>query len=149
MRHFLRLFEGVPNVPLMNAVMNYQDQFEQTVEPGAAGLVLRNGADLPTMGTFNAKKYALGIMQLVEGTQLGQVLLERVEAGAKLTLGGLEQGFTRFISVLLAHDGCGYICEDESVPLRTGEAWRVGSFGTAYNKSGDDLVFMVIDMKVS
>jgi hypothetical protein len=148
MRHFYRLFEGVLNVPLMNAVMGYADKFEQTIEPGVAGVILRNGADLPSMSMFNAKKFALGIMQLVDGTQLGIVLLERIDAGAKLSLGSPAQGFTRFITVLLAHEGCGYICNDESVPFRTGEAWRVGGAGIAYNKSDDDLIFMVIDVRV-
>lgn len=148
MRYFYRLFEGVPNVPLMNSIMGHHEIFGEAPQGGSVA-VLRNGADLPAMAQLtSAKKFALTIMQLVDGTALGPVILHQIEANGSKELLDAMPDYTRFIAVLHGDDGCSYLCEDESVPLRTGSAWRVGAGGRAINRSGDDLILMTIDIKV-
>lgn len=151
MRHFYKTLEGIPVAPLMVAVMDRQNLFAKGPEASikADGVLLRNGTgDKDAMAVFGAKKLALSVLQLSDGTQLGNVGIFRIEPTGKLQQEVLA-GWSRFYVVLLGIHGATLSAADETINLRSGEIWWADGKQSRMimNNSGDDLVILQIDVK--
>ena len=111
--------------------------------------VFAEGAQLPN----DAKKMALGIMQVSNGLALVDAVLRRIEHNTKLVLpsaSGTALAPTvthqRYISVLSGQLLC--MIGDECPPFNAGEVWWLAS-GEAVliNKSGDDAIILEVIVK--
>jgi hypothetical protein len=138
MRYFHHVAQNVLNPPLIASVMRNQD----ALFPEHELATLRNGRDLEAMALVpDAKKMALGIMQMLNGTALGAIGIARCPHGAKLSLGG-------FLYVIHVSDGVEMLVGDEMVPLRVGDVWWTKETGIIINKSQDDAIIMSMDITI-
>ncbi len=127
MRAFWRVLQGQFNVPLMAEIMRNQGVFAE-------------GAPLPN----DAKKMALGIMQVSNGLALVDANLHRIEHNAKKVL-PIAIG-QRYISILSGQLLC--MIGDECPPFNTGEVWWLANQeAILINKSGDDAIVLEVITK--
>lgn len=153
MKHFYRVTESVPTAAIMSALMEQQDILQVSTDDARISYAwLREGgtdklfAQLP-----QAKRLALGVMQLVEGSALGSISLERLAAGGRSFTLPLEPGFTRYCVTLLASPGATYNAGDETINLRAGEIWWADGAlkeATLANESSDDMIVLSLDIKL-
>lgn len=161
MRFFYRLVEGVPLVPLMNTIMHRQDLFVPLGEDGKVGVVVlraqdhsRDGghvADTVAMQAIPAaKKAALTLMQLVDGSALQTVEVLRLDPGGKLDWEPDTRGLSLYVIALHALSGALCSAGDETVNLRTGEFWWIDDRGPTQvaNNSADDLILLNVNLDI-
>jgi hypothetical protein len=128
MRSFWRVLQGQFNLPLMTEIMRNQEA------------VFASGAPLP----HDAKKMALGIMQVNNGLELVDASLHRVEHNAKMVLVATPE--QRYVSVLSGQLLC--MIGDECPPFNAGEVWWLASEeAVLINKSGDDAIILDVIVK--
>ena len=133
MRHFYKLLAGPTNTPLMVDIMQRQsDIFD------AEGYCKALPPD--------AKKLALGILQISNGTALTSVELRRIEHDHKF----LSRPTTdaHFIAVLSGQVMC--LLDDECPAINAGEVWWIEPKVEAIivNKSGDDAVWLDVTVRM-
>ena len=128
MRAFWRVLQGQFNIPLMAEIMRNQEA------------VFAEGALLPN----DARKMALGIMQVSNGLALVDATLHRIEHNAKKVLPvAIGQ---RYISVLSGQLLC--MIGEECPPFNAGEVWWLANQeAVLINKSGDDAVLLDVIVK--
>jgi hypothetical protein len=157
LQYFYKLTEGVVTIAAMTALMEHQDLFNGHTDasPKVKGLLIRDeyhanpaAAPLTSLG-----KMALTIMQLVDGVQIGEVSVIRIEPGGRLEQEALtahNSQFSRFHLVLHGLPGITMAVGDEAVSIKTGEAWWADAKQpcSTTNKSTDDLFVMQMDIRV-
>lgn len=174
MQGFYRLAEGVIVLPLMNSIMTQPElwdkdkartTFEGTAHAQVHDILLRFGkmdgddliaADRPEMQRIaGAKMMALNIMNLVSGSQLGRVIITKLEPGKKIlphadVKGAYAAFYSRYCVVLQGLPGSLYRVADETVNMRTGEVWwaDVSKEHEVMNNSSDDRIHMLIDLRL-
>ncbi len=115
-------------MPLMAEIMRDQ------------GAVFAEGASLPN----DAKKMALGIMQVSNGLALVDATLHRIEHNAKMVLPmAIAQ---RYIALLSGQLLC--MIGEECPPFNTGDVWWLANQeAILINKSGDDAILLDVIVK--
>lgn len=94
----------------------------------------------------DAKKMALGIMQVTNGTALLDARLIRINHDEKLGIPPNEAA--TYLAVLAGQVIC--LIKDEAPAISAGEVWLLNSKeqATIVNKSGDDAVMLYVATKV-
>jgi hypothetical protein len=151
MRFFLQVFANLPTTLIMNRVMHCQNLFQD--DNGVQYMTLRNELrDTPAMGMIPAaKSAALALLQGINGTALGRVYLTRLAPKTKVAPAIEENtGYSRYFVVLGGGQNALYTAGDESVDLRTGDAWYVDASqpGMIVNNSGDDALLLIVDLRI-
>lgn len=153
MRNFLRIAEGVDTVPVLNALAQNPDLWNQntlrTTHPLSAHAqvsdcwVFFNDIDpenpAATIDALQVRPYeawarlpqlrslVFDLMRRVEGVQLGRVIITSLPPGGQITphadLGAPATYFTRYQVALQNQPGSVFRCGDETVTFRTGEVW--------------------------
>lgn len=134
MKHFYKLMSGPSNAPLMTEVM--RKRAELFDDKG-------DGKTLP----LDAKRMALGIMQVVNATGLDKAELAWLNHDGKSLYPANGSG-AHYIAVLSGQVMC--LADDECPALNAGEVWWVDAKDDAIilNKSGDDAVVLRVSLKV-
>jgi hypothetical protein len=174
MRYFHRLAENIPAVlPIMHAVMRQPelwntDKTRTGIPNGphgqASDIILRFGErDLGSLQAWDreamkcvpgAKTLALDIMRIVGGSQLGRVMITKLEPGKKIAAHADEGAYAKFYNryhvILQGMPGSLFTCGDETVNMLTGECWWVDRrvVHSLANNSKDDRVHMIVDARV-
>ncbi len=91
----------------------------------------------------DAKKMALGILQVTNGTSLTKSHLARLEHDKKMLFPKDESATDHYIAVLSGQIIC--LIDDEAPALNVGEIWWVDHNWDAVmvNKSGDDAIALI------
>lgn len=174
MRYFFKLAENVMVMPLMEQLARHPElwnedktrtTFEGTPHGAADDVLLRFGAangddleavDRARMQTLRGvKQLALNIMQLVNGSRLGRVIVTRLEPGKKIlphadVKGAYSSYYTRYHVVLQGLPGSLFSCGDETVNMRTGDVWWFDAKAehSVSNNSADDRVHLLVDVRI-
>lgn len=98
-----------------------------------------------------------GLMSLVEGEQLGRVMITRLRPGGKIhphsdavsEVGSYSSFYTRYHIVLSGHEGSMFRAEEEVVCMRTGEVWWFDHNTTheVLNNSMEDRIHLIVDIR--
>lgn len=153
MRNFLKVAEGVNVTPLLVALADNPDLWNQntlrTQHPGTAHsevsdiLVFFNEITDDPSAVIDDRQVIpypawarlpqlrpiiFDLMHMVGGVQLGRVIITRLPPGKTITPhvdgGAPAEWYTRYQLALQSLPGCIFSCGDESVSMRTGELWR-------------------------
>src|ERR1700722_13180817 len=102
MRHFYRMVDGAPMAVLMSAVMKRQDLLvPASDDPKISRAVLREiYTDKAVMALPPVKKLALGILQMVDGSLLGSMWLDRLDPAGRSAPPESINGFSNYSVVL-------------------------------------------------
>ena len=174
MRNFLRLMQNAGVQPTIASLMRQPelwdtDTVRTTITNGPhsqiSDILLRFGPpdlstlqcrDLPAMrDIFGAKMLSLDVMRLVNGDQLGRVIITRLKPGGKIAPhadeGEYAEFYSRYHLVLQGLPGSLFRCGDETIQMLTGELWWFDSHleHEVINNSQDDRIHMIIDARVS
>jgi hypothetical protein len=93
------------------------------------------------------------LMSLVEGERLGRVMINKIRPGGRIFPHADTPShcsyYSRYHYVLQGHPGVEFNCGDESVSMRTGEAWWFNNAleHSVVNNSDDDRLHMIVDIK--
>jgi hypothetical protein len=140
MQYCYKVVEGVVVAQAMAAVMQHQKK------------AFDGPADFGFLAFAPIKKMALDFARLVDGYGLERAALVRIAPGAKINAPKRDgNGWAHFVIVL--HSPAPAMlctCGDETVNLRTGEAWWFDRWedGLLMNNSGEDVVLLGMDIRV-
>lgn len=178
MHYFYQLAGGVMVMPLMAQLARKPElwnadkartAFEGTPHGSVDDILLRFGStdiataadDLEAADTLamrklrGAKDMARTVMNLVEGTRLGRVVITRLEPGKKIlphadVKGAYTDYYTRYHVVLQGLPGSVFNCGDEAVQMKTGDIWWFDAKAehSVINNSADDRVHMLVDVRI-
>lgn len=174
MRNFFRLMQNASVQPTLASIMRQPELWDTntlrtTIQGGPhsqiSDILLRFGEanltgllchDLPAMrDVFGAKSLALDVMRLVNGDQMGRVMVTRLKPGGRIDAhadeGEYAEFYSRYHLVLQGHPGSIFRCGNESVQMMTGELWWFESHleHEVLNNSSEDRIHMIIDARVS
>jgi hypothetical protein len=173
MRNFHRLAQGLAVGPLMASIARHPDLWDSDklrtgIANGphaeASDIILRFGKpdindlypsdDRPAMALLGAKGMALQIMTLVGGSELGRVLVTRLEPG-KHILPHADEGtysdrFDRYHVCLQSLPGNLFRCGDEAISPETSDLWWFNSSieHEIANNSKDDRITLIVDVRI-
>mgnify|MGYP001585297111 CR=1 FL=1 len=135
MRSFFKMSINIQNIPLMAEIMRRQDELFD--EAGAA-------KSLPA----DAKRMALGIMQLVNGSGLALAQIQHMKHDSKHVFEKDENVLDHYICVLAGQVMC--LLGEECPAMNAGEVWWVAGTDDAIliNKSGDDALVLKVVIRV-
>jgi hypothetical protein len=100
-----------------------------------------------------ARALIFGLMSLVEGEQLGRVLITKLRPGATIAphvdMGSPAEFYDRFHIVLNSAPGCLFRSGDETVYMQTGDVWWFDNRAQheVINNSADDRIHLIIDIR--
>lgn len=155
MRHLYRLAQGLPIGGVMLSLLRAKpDPMQDTMVEGVdeLGVYSADGDDARAKGLPALKKLALGIMQMVEGSALGDVTLVRLAPKANLQL-PTQNRFACHLVVLHASVASRVMAGDEATQVQAGEAWWLNTSqdgSRIINAAGaeDELVVLIVDVRV-
>jgi hypothetical protein len=173
-RYFQKLIEGVNVMPIAHSLMRQpglwnedrvRTSFENSPHVQVDDIILRFGkpdgedllvSDRPAMAKLHpAKKVALDLMGLVGGSQLGRMVITRLEPGKKIlphkdVNGAYANYYSRYHVVLQGLPGSLFMCGDETVNMLTGEVWCFDASAEhmVANNSKDDRIHMLVDIRI-
>ena len=139
-------FEGSPHKEVSDILLRFG-------KPDGDDLMV---ADRPGIQKLPmAKTLALDLMRGVGGTQLGRMVITRLDPGKKILPHNDVKGiycnwYSRYHVVLQGLPGSLFSCGDETVNMRTGEIWWFDAHAEHFvaNNSGDDRVHMLVDVRI-
>ena len=134
MRHCYKLLAAPPNTSLMIAIMQNQEAVFDT-----DGLCKALPPD--------AKKMAIGILQVINGVALTSIELRRIDHDHKFPIAPTTPD-ARFIALLSGQLMC--LVGDECPALNIGEVWWIDPKVEALmvNKSGDDAILLGVTVRM-
>ncbi len=94
------------------------------------------------------KQRALGLMQMVEASELGPILVQRLDIGEKSEI-SYHLYYDRYYMVLDAGPGCLITSGDETTQILTGDIWWADprkDCGLS-NNSKDEVLLMFVDVR--
>lgn len=178
MKHFLRIAQGVDTMPVLNALAVNPDLWDEntlrTTHPGTAHAqvsdiwiffnaipadpttVIDDKDVIPYRGWDalpQLRPIVFDLMRRVEGTRLGRVIISRMRPGAIITPhvdgGAPATYYSRYQIALQSEAGCLFHAGDETVNMRTGEAWWFDNQQThsVVNNSADDRISVIVDIR--
>jgi len=176
LRHFQKIADGIPVLPLLNALAVNNDLWNEntlrTSHPASphtqtddiwvmfneipsdpAGVIddcevipYRAWKDLPV------RELVMDLMRLVSGTRLGRVIISRLPPGAEIAA-HVDQGapatyYNRYHLALQSNPGALNYSGNECVQYRMGEFWWFDNRAEhrIVNNSDDDRMVMVMDV---
>lgn len=162
-QHTLRTAtEGSPHRELDDIWLRMSD-LEKCRQAGAAGAFVDHRESINYPGWHELpqiRKLVMALFMSVEGERLGRVLISRLPPGRRILphkdIGAdltkyydSEPYYSRFHLCVQGLPGSIFNCEDESVQMRTGEAWwfRNDLEHEVINNSADDRIHVVIDVR--
>lgn len=173
MRNFHRLAQGLAIAPLMMTLLRHPELWDadrtRTAIPGgphaaASDIILRFGKpslddtgpfdNRPAMTTLGAMNMALGVMQLVGGSELGRVVITRLPPGCRITPhadeGSYSRTFTRHQIMLESQPGNVFRCGGEEISPLTGDLWWFNSSleHEVVNNSVSDRLALIVDCRI-
>jgi len=158
MRYFYRLVEGLPTIGVMNALLQNQAKLTDTAVIGVQELIVRDIRSGPALATdrdgakeFPAlKKLALAIMQMIDGTALGQTILLRAAPKTNMPLGNSSINYSSYVMALHSDPRTLLMAGDETVMIKTGDIWWADMKQDAHliNNSDDDAIILLADVMV-
>ena len=173
MRNFHRLAQNLAITPLMSTLMRHPElwnrdrtrtDFQGSPHAQASDILLRFGKpSLEDMGPFENRQSmtilgamgtALGVMQMVGGSELGRVIITRLPPGGRITPhadeGSYARRFTRHQLMLHCLPGNIFRCGEEELTPTTGDLFWFNSAleHEVTNNSADDRVAMIIDSRI-
>jgi len=138
--------------------------FEHSPHAQCADIILRFGAasvhalhpniDRPAMAVLGAKSMALQVMGLVGGTELGRVLITRLEPGKRILPhadeGEYNRWFDRYHICLQSLPGVTFRCGEEKISPATGDLiWFNNRLEhEIVNNSADSRITMIVDVRI-
>jgi len=151
MKHFYKLVEGNPNLPVMNALI--PAKFDATQLAGLEELVIRKGeVDEPLNGLGRElKQMAIGVMQLIGGVALASVVVLRTAPKTDIPLTSKSEPYRDYVVVMLAEQGATLMAGGEAVNLRSGHVWWAdlqAAESQLVNNSADEVIIMLVHVKV-
>lgn len=173
MRNFHKLSGGIAVGPLMATLMRHpelwnENRLRTSIPHGPHNevddIILRFGApsiddigpseDKPPMGLLKAKEMALGVMQLVGGSELGRVVITRLEPGKKIYAhcdeGKYSERFDRYHICLQSLPGNVFRCGEEVISPVTGDLWWFDNtiLHEITNNSADSRITCIVDVRI-
>jgi len=176
-KHFLKIAEGVDIMPVLRAVHAKPDLWDEhdlrTTHPLSPHLeahdiwcffnaipedpkeivddtkviAYRGWSELPQL-----RPIIFDLMRRVEGTELGRVLITKLEPGKKIPLhadeGAPVTHYSRYQIALQSLPGAIFEIEDEKVNFRTGDVWKIDNSArhSVVNNSADDRIVVIVDI---
>jgi Aspartyl/Asparaginyl beta-hydroxylase len=178
-RHFQKIAEGIDVFPLLHAVSCQPDLWNQhplrTTYPNSPHaqaddiLIWFNSLDQAPDAVINdrevepypawrrlpqARVIVFDLLRRVEAVGLGRVMITRLAPGKAITPhadgGAPATYFERYQLMLQALPGVGFTAGNETVQMRTGEAWRFDNtqVHSVANNSADDRIALIIDARL-
>lgn len=158
MKNFLKHAAGVPSNPEMNALMTRQDAFSPTGVKGVTEIVIRefDAGERVARDAAGAKEFpglklkALRFMSVLEGVQLGRVVLLRIDPKAYVPIGNDSLYFQSYLIVLYALSPTLVTAGDESVQVVGGDYWwaDLRQDASLLNSSDDEVFAMIVDIRI-
>lgn len=99
------------------------------------------------------RKIALSIMSLVEGEELGRIVVTRLSPGREIyphvDEGAYADYYDRFQLCLQGEKGCSFFAEDEVVDMLSGELWWFNRKAkhSVRNTSNVDRIHIILDIR--
>jgi hypothetical protein len=146
-----------PNIECSDILMRFNDistldlNSPESIAQVVDGL---NCINYPPMFLLpQVRALVMGLMPIVEGEQLGRVIISKLPAGKVIKPHVDEQKYAgfydRFHVVLSSAPGCLFHCGDETVHMATGELWWFDNkiIHEVTNNSAADRVHLIIDIR--
>jgi aspartyl/asparaginyl beta-hydroxylase len=178
LKNFLRIAEGVDVITILNAIQAKPDLWDENTLRTAHPLSphkechdiwvffnkteddIRSVVDDVRVIPYRAWKelpqlrsVIFDLMRRVEGTELGRVIITRIEPGNKIPA-HVDQGapveyYSRYQIVLQNLPGSVFQIEDERVLFRAGEVWRINNAKehSVINNSADSRIVVIVDIR--
>lgn len=177
MRHFQKLAENIPVIPLLNALAVNGDLWNEntlrTTHPLSPHtqtddiwIMFNDIPDSPeaviddcevisyrAWNTLPIRELTMDLMRLAGGTRLGRVIISRLPPGKEIPA-HVDQGapatyYKRYHLALQSQPGALNYSGDECVQYRMGDFWWFdnGSEHRVVNNSADDRIVMVMDVR--
>lgn len=177
MKNFLRIAEGVDVMPLLHAVHSKPDLWDENnlrtthplsphkechdiwvffnrLEENVESVVddtrvipYRAWRELPQI-----RPIIFDLMRRVEGTELGRVLITKLEPGKSIPphvdQGAPVEYYKRYQVILQSLPGCVFQIENERMNFRSGEVWMINNAAShsVVNHSADDRIVLIVDI---
>lgn len=173
MRNFHKLSGGIVVGPLMATIARHSELWNnddlrtalpESPHAQASDMILRFGRpdindlypadDRPSMALLGAKQTALQVMGLVGGSELGRVLVTRLEPGKRILPhvdeGAYSERFDRYHVSLQSLPGNVFRCGDEQVSPETGDLYWFNNNieHEIVNNSNDSRITLIIDVRI-
>lgn len=177
MKNFLRIAEGVDVLPVLHSVHSKPELWNENKlrtthplsphkecsdiwvmfneVPNDASLIVDDIKAVPYRAWREIpqlRPIIFDLMRRVEGTQLGRVLITKLEPGNKIPA-HIDQGapvtfYSRYQIVLQSLPGCIFQIEDEKVNFRAGEVWKIDNSKehSVSNNSADARIVIIADI---
>lgn len=153
MKYLQKLTEGVITLPPCHSLIrrpHVWDNDSVLIRFGQLQCEDQPGALL----VRGAKELSINVMGLVQGVQLGRVIINRMECGTRRPSPEIEKDYfdfyNRYHLILQGLPGCMLSCGDETVNTQTGELWwfEYAAQHSIINNSKDDLIYMSVDIRI-
>jgi len=175
MDNFHKIWEGVPTGQLLNAIKRQPELWDQntlrTTHPGTAHDEVNDiwlffnelGGDTandkivmpyPAWDKLpQARPIIFDLMRLVEGVQLGRVIITRLAPGKKIKPhvdgGAPAEYYTRYQVALKSMPGALFRIGEETVNFQSGEIWMIDNRKEheVMNNSAEERIVMIVDIR--
>lgn len=173
MHNFHVLAQNLAIGPLLATLKRHPELWDQdrlrTTLPGgphgqAQDILLRFGKpdvddigpfeNRPSMAVLGAMTTALGVMQMVGGSELGRVMITSLPPGARILPhadeGTYARRFTRHQIMLSCLPGVQFICGGETFCAQSGDLFWFNSAleHQVVNNSADERIAMIVDCRI-
>jgi uncharacterized RmlC-like cupin family protein len=149
MRHFQKLLVNVPTGKAVNSVIS-QDLIgaDNVCDLRVANSDAEDTAEMAKVA--GGKSLALAILQLMDGTALGEVFLVRVPAKGSVAPHMVENQFDRFYVGLSCPVGMKFSAGEETITFSTGDVWWTDTKvpHAAENTGDDEALFMAVHVRM-
>lgn len=174
MQHFFKIGD-VNTLPLLHAIMRQPELWDQnqlrTKFPGTphaevsdiwlwfnaeTSTDIKNDKETVSYSAWEklpqARQIIFDLMRAVEGSQLGRVIITKLEPGKKIIphkdAGATVDFYKRYQIALQSMPGAIFNIGDESVNFATGEVWLINNKEehSVQNNSKDDRIVMIVDI---
>lgn len=179
MRNFQRIAEGMDLFPVVHALQlqpelwdqhRIRTQHAETAHGQASDILVwfndlsdpqaviddREVVPFPAWEKLpQLRPVIFNLMRAVEGVRLGRVIISRLAPGKQITPhidgGAPATFFQRYQIALQSLPGCVFTAGDESVQMRTGEAWWFDNtqLHSVLNNSADDRLALIVDVRTA
>lgn len=156
MKHFHRLAQGIMVAPIMDAIMRHPQLWNAISEPQQ--IILRASPEYKDTEAARIlsgiKKVSLDAMAMFGASQLGALMVQKVEPGKRAVFKAAAKGdmFAQYRFVL--HTGIPnvdppFLCGNEAVNMDPGELWWIDSSvpSAINNLTTDDIVHVIFHLR--
>lgn len=151
---FRTSYPGTPHTDVSDVILRFSDTSTSRMDSeviGDSGIIWHPSSEILSA----VKPLVLGIMRIVDGYELGRVIITRVRPGGVIRphaddKGDYVQEFSRYHIVLQGLPGSLYHCGNETVNMQTGSCWWFQHLEvhSIENNSADDRIHILADYKI-